>query len=77
MTDHDRRQRERVKAISLGCLGYFLHDYARLPSRYESGPLCCSKNIRIVSNGWGCRLAKQQLFVHFFAVTARPRRESA
>lgn len=23
MIDHDRRQRERLKAISLGCLGYF------------------------------------------------------
>ena len=84
MIDHDRRQRERIKAISLGCLGYLETEYfftrlghpARLPSPYESGPLCCF-NVRIVSCGWGCRLAKQQLFVHFFAVTARLRRENA
>lgn len=85
MIDHDRRQRERIKAISLGCLGYFgnrIFFYTTWPSRapvpspYESGPLCCF-NVRIVSCGWGCRLAKQQLFVHFFAVTARLRRERA
>ena len=87
MIDHDRRQRERIKAISLGFLGYFgnrIFFYttrpspARLPSPYESGPLCCF-NVRIVSCGciWGCGLAKQQLFVHFFAVTTRLRRESA
>ena len=61
MIDHDRRQRERIKAISLGCLGYFgnrIFFYTTWPSRapvpspYESGPLCCF-NVRIVSCGWG------------------------